>query len=454
MASDTEPSSDNAGHKNYKSGAKALDAPTMPPDGKALIQASVTLTERPVITPRTAGLAAARDVLAMRDFRFLLLGNAMMFAGFQVRNMGQAWLVLELTDSSLWVGIVNAMPGVAIILVSLLGGAAADRKERWKIQVLTKFVIASMAFVTAFLVTSGVIQAWQLIPIGLVTGSMFAFHNPASQAFAMDIVGRERFMSAISLNTTLSQTATVAGPMLGGFLLATGLDTAFYLLGVLYTAGFVATIFIKARSEPVTREQRSIIAEIREGVSYSLSNKVIKWLLFISFGGLFTGIFQAVTPLYAREILDVGEVGYGTMVTVQGAGTLVGSFTLVLRGEMRRKALLIIGAMLLMNGAMAVFAFSHYYPLSLSMLFLIGMGFGVWFITVPTLIQTRTGEHMRGRVMSIFFMIALIFQLGWILGGVLDTLVGTQAATLVGAAGSMIIVTIAFTASRDLRKLT
>jgi MFS family permease len=142
------------------------------------------------------------------------------------------------------------------------------------------------------------------------------------------------------------------------------------------------------------------------------------------------------------------------MVTVQGAGTLVGSFTLVLTGEVRRKAFLIIGAMLLMNGGMTAFAFSEYYPLSLAMLFLIGIGFGVWFITVPTLIQTRTEEHMRGRVMSIFFMIALIFQLGWILGGVLDTLIDTRGATLVGAAGSMCIVIIAFVASRDLRKLT
>jgi MFS family permease len=390
----------------------------------------------------------------MRDFQFLLLGNAMMFAGFQVRNMGQAWLVLELTDSSLWVGIVNAMPGIAIISVSLLGGAISDRAERWKIQVVTRFVIASMAFVTAFLVTSGVIQAWQLIPIGLITGSMFAFHNPSSQAFAMDIVGRERLMNAVSLNTTLSQTATVAGPMLGGYLLATGLDSAFYLLGVLYGTGFIAMFFMKTRSAPSTRPRRSILQEIGEGVRYAARNNVIKWLLFMSTGGLFTGIFQAVTPLYARNILDVGEIGYGTMVTVQGIGTLVGSFALVLHGDVKHKAALIFGAMLLLNTAMIMFSFSSTYAISLSMLFLMGMGFGVWFITAPTLIQTRTDEHMRGRVMSIFFMIALIFQLGWILGGVLDTLIGTQGATLVAAIGSMTIVLISFASSRELRHLT
>ncbi len=413
-----------------------------------------TRASRPLTTPRKSGLAAAAEVLRIRDFQFLLIGNAMMFSGFMVRNMAQAWLVLELTDSSLWVGIVNAMPGIAIMAISLIGGAAADRQERWKIQVVTKFVIATMAFLTAFLVTAGVISAWQLIPIGLVTGTMFAFHNPASQAFAMDVVGRDRFMSAVSLNTTLSQTATVAGPMLGGYLLATGLDAAFYLLGGLYGTGFVATVAIRSRSKPAEKPERSVMQDITEGVRYSARNPVIKWLLFMSIGGLFTGIFQVVTPLYARNILDVGSVGYGTMVTVQGLGTLTGSFVLVLTGEVKNKTALLLGTMVLMNGSMAVFAFSEHYGISLAMLFFIGAAFGVWFITVPTLIQTRTDERMRGRVMSIFFMIALIFQLGWILGGVLDETIGTRSTALVAAGGSMAIVAIAFISSRDLRRLT
>ncbi len=415
---------------------------------------SAARRSQPLVPPRKRGLSIAKEVLFIRDFQFLIIGNAMMFAGFQVRNMGQAWLVIELTNSALWVGLVNSVPGIAIMAVSLLGGAVADRMERWKIQVVAKLVIATMAFLTAFLVTSGVISAWHLIPIGLMTGTMFAFHNPASQAFAVDIVSRERLMSAVSLNTTFSQTATVAGPMLGGFLLATGLDAAFYLLGGLYTTGFIATLFIRTRSKPMQGEHRSIAKDISAGVRYAARNEVIRWLLFIAFGGLFTGIFQVVTPLYARNILDVGGFGYGTMVTVQGAGTLVGSFLLVLTGEVRRKAFLIFGATLMLNAAIVVFAFSTIYPLSLAMMFLTGAGFGVWFITVPTLIQTRTEEHMRGRVMSIFFMIALIFQLGWLLGGVLDGAIGTRSTTLVAVGGSMAIVTIAFLSSRELRRVT
>jgi MFS family permease len=410
---------------------------------------------RPVAAPRRSGLRESLSVLALRDFRFLLLGNAMMFAGFQVRNMGQAWLVLDLTnDSALWVGIVNAMPGIAIIFFSLLAGAAADRSERWKIQVITKFIISAMAFVTAVLVTVDAIEPWHLIPIGLAMGIAFAFHNPASQTFAMDVVGRERLMAAVSLNTTVSQSANIIGPFIGGVLLAAGLETAFYLLGVLYGVGFLATLLMRTRSKPSTRPRRKVTQEISEGLRYAMKDNVIKWLLFIAAGGIFTGIFQAVTPLFAKNILDVGGIGYGTMSAVQGAGSLAGSFALVLLGDVKRKGLLIFGGMLTLNVGMVIFALSDIYALSLAMLFFIGMGMGVWFITVPTLIQTRTEDQMRGRVMSIFFMVALIFQLGWLLGGALDTLVGTRVTTLIAAGGAMTMVVTAFAVSRDLRKLT
>ena len=409
---------------------------------------------RPVAAPRRSGLSEALSVLAIRDFRFLLIGNAMMFAGFQIRNMGQAWLVLELTDdSALWVGIVNAMPGIAIICLSLLAGAVADRKERWKIQVVTKFIIAAVAFTTAFLVTADIIQPWQLIPLGLAMGAAFAFHNPASQAFAMDVVGRQRLLPAVSLNTTISQGANIIGPFIGGLLLAAGLETAFYLLGALYGTGFVATLLMRTRSVQSAGPRRNVSKDIGDGLRYAARDRVIMWLLFIAAGGIFTGIFQAVTPLFARNILEVGEVGYGVMSAVQGAGSLIGSFGLVLFGDVRRKGLLIFGGMLILNTGMAIFAISDIYALSLAMLVFIGMGMGTWFITVPTLIQTRTEDEMRGRIMSIFFMVALIMQLGWLLGGVLDTMIGTRATTLVAAGGAMSMALVAFGVSKDLRKL-
>ncbi|MCI0804248.1 MAG: MFS transporter, partial [Chloroflexi bacterium] len=147
------------------------------------------------------------SVLAIRDYRFLILSNLATFAGYQVRTMAQAWIVLEETGSETLMGLVSAMPGIAIISISLIGGALADRTERWQLLWRTKVAIASMALLTAVLLTADVLEWWHLISISLMTGAMFAMHNPTSFAFAVDVVGRDRLVAASSLNTGISTAA-------------------------------------------------------------------------------------------------------------------------------------------------------------------------------------------------------------------------------------------------------
>ena len=183
------------------------------------------LAANPASTTKTSNATAVQgsqedepgpfSILSIRDYRLLVLSNLATFAGYQVRNMAQAWIVLDKTDSATLMGLVNAMPGIAIISISLIGGALADRTERWQLLWRTKLVIASMALLTALLLTTNLFQWWHLIPISLMTGAMFALHNPTSQAFALDVVGRERLISASSLNTGISMTATIAGAFLG-----------------------------------------------------------------------------------------------------------------------------------------------------------------------------------------------------------------------------------------------
>lgn len=403
---------------------------------------------------RSGGLRDSFGVLAIRDFRLLLFANALTFAGFQVRNMAQAWLVLDLTDSSLWVGIVNAMPGIAIILVSLYAGAVADRSERRGILVRTRFAIAALSFLMAFLVTPGRIEPWHLIPIGLAIGVMFAFNNPASQALAMDVVGRDRLISAVSINTTISNVAQIAGPAAGGVLLALGLDAAFYLLGCLYGVSWLLSVLMRTRSTSGSTLKRNMPGEIRAGLRYATGSPVIRGLLAVSMSSIFTGIFQAVVPLYARNILAVGETGYGTMLAMQGAGSLVGSLTLMAAGNVRRKGPLLLLSSTMTGGSIVLFAMSGMYPLSLFAMFLMGAAFSIWFVMVPTVIQTNSAPEMRGRVMSIFFMVVLVFQLGWIVGGALDTTIGTRPTALISGIGGFAVVAAAYARSAHLRRVT
>lgn len=399
------------------------------------------------------GLRGSLSILKVKDFRFLLIGNAMTFAGFQVRQMAQAWLVLEQTDSSLKVGIVNAVPGIAIICLSVFAGAIADRWERRGIIVWSRFGITALLFVSAALVATGLITWWHLIPIGVGVGVMFAFHNPASQSYAMDVVGRERLISAASINTAISNLASIAGPAVGGYLLALGLEWAFWLLVVLYGTAYLSILPVRQKTV-TSRPARSIGADIKAGLKYVNATPVMKWLLVLSAGSIFNGIFLAMMPVFARSVFDVGEVGYGTMLTVQGGGSLAGSVALTMSGEVRRKGLLILLTMIVSAAALAVFAVSPWFGLSLGMLFVTGVAQGMTFITVPTVIQTHSAPEMRGRVMGIFFMVVLVFQLGWIAGGALDGAIGPRETTLVAASGLLGLTAVAFLRSPALRNLT
>jgi MFS family permease len=387
----------------------------------------------------------------------MLIGGGLPFPGFQVRNMAQAWLVLETENSSLLkAGLVNAVPGIAVILFSFVAGAVTDRSERRSILIWTKLVIALAGFLTAYLVASGRFEWWHLIPIGTVIGVMFAFVNPATQTFTMDLVGRESLISSAAIGTTIANLGAIVGPAAAGYLLARGPELAFYLLGAIYAVAFVASAFVKTRSQGSQAAKTPFLADLRQGLKYAASTPLIKWLLVLACASLFAGMFQAAIPLFARDILEVGEVGYGALVAVQGVGSLAGSLTLLIRGNPANKGRLIVldslAAMVAMV-AMLIFAVSPWYALSIFALIAFGAAMGVWFVLMPTVLQTNTAPEMRGRVMSLFFIAVLGLQVGWVVGGLLDEVIGIALTTVIAALGAGGIAVLAYVRSPDLRRL-
>ncbi len=391
------------------------------------------------------------SVLSIRDYRLLVLSNLATFAGYQIRNMAQAWIVLDRTDSPMLMGLVNAMPGVAIISISLIGGALADRTERWQLLWRSKTIIASMSLLTAVLLTMDVLEWWHLIPISLLTGAMFALHNPTSQAFAVDVVGRERLVSASSLNTGISMTATIAGPSVGGALLLLGYDTAFYVLTGLYLFSAIMIYRVRTRHVPVP-SGKNMISDIREGIGYAYRTPIIRALLIVGSGALFIGMNQPAIPVKVQDVLGLGEVGYGVMLGLNGVGSLIGAIVLFIFSKRVRKGYLLMFALLMLNVAVGLFAIAPNVLMSGIAMTLMGLAFAAWMISVPVLLQTTASENMRGRVMSLYFMVVLTHQLGWLIGGAGIEAFGIQTTLFIGISGSLMVSAIAMISTPALRK--
>jgi MFS family permease len=365
--------------------------------------------------------------------------------------MAQAWIVLDRTDSATLMGLVNAMPGLAIISISLIGGALADRTERWQLLWRTKFVIASMALLTAILLTANVLEWWHLIPISLMTGSMFALHNPTSQAFAVDVVGRERLVSASSLNTAISMTATIAGPSVGGALLLLGFDVAFYVLSGLYVFSAIMIYRVRTRHVPAP-SGRNMFADIKIGIKYAYRTPIIRSLLILGSSAIFMGMMQPAIPVKVKEILGLGEVGYGVMLGLSGVGALIGSAIVFTFSNKLRKGYMLIFAMIVLNTSTALFAVAPNIFLSGVAMTIQGLAFAAWMVSVPVLLQTTASEEMRGRVMSLYFMTVLTHQLGWLIGGVGIEWFGIQTTLFIGITGSVIVAGSAIVLTPALRK--
>jgi len=397
------------------------------------------------------------SLFSIRDYKFLVLSNFFIFAGYQIRVMAIAWIVLDITESEKMMGLINALPGIAVITMSLFGGALADRVERWKLLWITKIVITIMALITGILLTFEILDSatiWYLIPISLVIGIMFALHNPASQAYVLDVVGKNKLVSATSFSAASSTFATIIAPSMGGLLLWFGYDLSFYVLTFFYFCGALMILSMKTRYKSSdVLGKTSIFLDMKLGLKYAFKNPIIRALLILSITAIFSGIYQPVIPVKIKQDLGLGEFEYGFVLAMNGIGTLIGSIILFIINERIKKIFLIIISFLAFDFGILFFGFSpNFVMCSLSMI-IMGIGISGWMITIPVLLQTKSSDNMRGRVISLYFMCVLTYQLGWLFGGFFLEYLGINETLIIAVSGSLSLATLTILFSKSLRNV-
>ena len=407
------------------------------------------------LAPATSAGSTALEVLRMRDFRYLFVANILVFMVFQMRNVVQAWLALELTDSQAWVGIIAGAPAIAVILLSLAGGVASDRWSKRSILIWVRTSMALVNFIVGYLVAIDVISIWHLLALAMVQGGAVAFGMPASQTIVHDVVGRGRLLTAISLNQSLATAGAIVGPALGGVLLGVaGIAPVYFLIALIYVPAVAATWRIRTNKRAEPRAKTSAIADLREALVYVRSSPVLRPLVVMNVLGLMAGFIFPIIPIYARDVLDVGELGLGAMFAAMSAGMAVGALALALTGEVKRKGWLLFLALVLGDPAAIAFGFSRDFYLSLSLLFIFGVGGGLYLSTLATVFQTHSPDYLRGKIMSIFALTLQLFPLGWMLGGITAQPLGNEQALVLGNGTVMVVAMTLFFRSRALRGMT
>jgi len=377
------------------------------------------------------------------DFRVFWTGNFISNIGSWMQNVAQGWLVLQMTNSPFWLGMVGFAQQIPALIFSLPAGVLADRKGRRQMLLATQTTMMLLALALGVLVHTDKANVQIICLIAFLAGTTMAMNAPTYQAAVRDLVEHEDTLNAIALNSIQFNMSRVVGPSLAGFAIAAaGVVACFYLNALSYVP--LLWVILRVRfPEAGERVQNSMGAEMVEGFRYVRAHSEI--LLLIVLVGMVSGFglpYLVMMPSFARDVLRVGAEGLGYLVAAAGAGALLGGVYLAIRRSHRRRGPLVLHAAILFFAAILAFCFSRNAWLSAALLAVVGAAMVNSVATVNSLIQTLVPDNIRGRVLSMHTMAFLgLTPLGSLLVGTLAEKWGTPNA-LAASSGFALVATV------------
>ncbi len=347
--------------------------------------------------------------LRYRNFTLIWSGLIVSNMGTWMQNVANGWLVLQLTNSPLWLGLLGLSFAVPMIVLPPLAGPIVDRVHRIRLLFFTQSMQALTAVALAVLTWTGHIQTWHILLASFIGAALLAFDNPARQALIPDLVAPRDLLNALSLNSATYTGAALVGPALAGAMLGPlGAGTLFFLNGI----SFLAVIFALAAMKNVRTHSGGQHAPLRQsfwaGISYAWRNRMIVALLGLSaLGGVFGRSYQNLLPVFGRDIWHSGAEGYGLLLSAAGGGALVGAFALASFKRWHHQGAVMLISGFLFSFSLIAFAVSPSIWLGLALLFVVGVTSTVFATIISTFIQFSVPNELRGRVMS-FYTVTLI----------------------------------------------
>ncbi|MDR7543465.1 MAG: MFS transporter [Armatimonadota bacterium] len=389
-----------------------------------------------------AGAQLARSprfgALRHRNFTIFWLGLLISHTGTWMQSVGQGWLVYQLTNTPVWLGLVSLAFAVPMLILPLFGGAVADRVNRISLIRSLQLFTATAALVLAAVTYLGVVSGWHLAGFSLVQGLVLAFEGPARHATIPQLVDREHLLGAVSLFQSTYQLGGFFGPALAGLLLgALGTERIYALFAV---NGLTFLLFAGAlsllRDAPQEREAgASLVASVSDGVRFVWSRAPLRALLvLIAVAGVFGRSYLALMPVFARDVLGTDARGLGFLTAAPGIGVIAGAALLSGFGVAGSQGRRIFAAAALFAVLLGAFATSQSMALSLGLLVTLGFATVTLVASISAAMQTAAPDALRGRVMSLWAIANVgLPSLGAMLTASVAAAVGAPMAVLGGA---------------------
>jgi len=384
------------------------------------------------------GLRLTFRALKSRNYRLFFAGQGISLIGTWMTMTATIWLVYQLTDSALWLGVVGFANQIPNFILTPFAGVLVDRWNRHRTLVITQILAMIQSLALAALALTGTITISHLIFLSIFQGLISGFDMPTRQAFIVEIVEkREDLGNAIALNSSLFSGARLIGPAIAGLLIAAvGSGTCFLLDGLSYIPVIMALLAMKITPrklvQPQTRENiwQKLTAGFRYAFGFPPIRSILLLLALISFMGM---PYTVLAPVFATKVLQGDSHTLGFLMAFSGLGSLIGGIYLSSRPSVLGLGKIIAVAPALFGAGLIAFALSKVLWLSLLAMLLVGFSLILNVSSSNTILQTIVEEDKRGRVMSFYTMAFIgMVTFGNLLAGSLASKIGAPATLTIG----------------------
>ncbi|MEA5603365.1 MFS transporter [Nostoc sp. UHCC 0252] len=389
-----------------------------------------------------------------RDYRLFTIGRLVLFVGSQMQTVAIGWELYERTNSAIALGGVGLAQVLPMIILTLIAGDVADRRDRKVTMLLSVILLALSSLALGVLsYTQGAI--FLIYACLVLTGVARAFLKPASDALMWQLIPVSAFTNAATWNSSSFQLASVIGPAFGGFGIALlGNATGVYVLAAIAALlCFILTLAIKEQKVIRSTEPISLQA-LAAGAKFVWQNQLILAAITLDMFAVLLGGAIALLPIFAKDILHVGPVELGYLQAANSIGALTMAITLAYLPPLRKAGPALLWSVVGFGVVTIIFGLSRSFWLSMLMLTLGGALDTISVVIRHTLVQIRTPDHLRGRVAAInSVFISASNELGGFESGLTAALFGPVISVVGGGIGTILVVIATATIWPGIRKL-
>ena len=376
--------------------------------------------------------------LAIPNYRRYFTGQVISISGNWMQTVAEMWLIVQLTGSGVSVGLVAGLQFLPVLLLGAWGGLLADRLAKRRLLMLTQALMALPALVLFVLYERGAVTVWMVFALVLVRGTVNAFDNPARQSFVVELVGADRVVNAVSLNSVVVHTARIAGPAAAGAVIATlGVGPCFLVNALSFVAMLVALHGMDVAALQPTRLAGRERGQLRSAIAHVRSTpELLVPLAMMAVLGTLSYNFQVLLPLLARFTWHGDAATYAALTVAMGLGSVTGALASGARNSVTPR--LLVGAALAFGVIELAVAAAPVLELQLVLLAALGAVSVTFAASVNSSLQLAVEPALRGRVMALYSVVFLgSTPIGAPLVGWLAEIGGPPAGLLLGAVAAL-----------------